>query len=188
MRTKQKYLYLAPIHKKKCFLNRLKCLAVQKKSAVKKVSVLIDSELNFKNRVEQFLQNFHRRCLKLNIGMDEVIACLGARGGAAVVLCICSRVKKVSLNKTYCWWRKWSGWGRQREAGQATVFISLYSTSAKDFHFCASLFKNKGSIFHLRNIARVRPFLALEDPKNLLHAFVLSRLDYCNAYACNACV
>ena len=39
----------------------------------------------------------------------------------------------------------------------------------------------KSSFYHLRNIKKVRPFLSLEDTKKLTHAFVLSRLDYCNA-------
>ena len=39
----------------------------------------------------------------------------------------------------------------------------------------------KIAYYHLRNIARVRPYLTLEDAKKLTHAFVFSRLDYCNA-------
>ncbi|KAI2647989.1 putative RNA-directed DNA polymerase from transposon BS [Labeo rohita] len=39
----------------------------------------------------------------------------------------------------------------------------------------------KTAFFHLRNIARVRPFLNFEDAKKLTHAFIFSHLDYCNA-------
>lgn len=39
----------------------------------------------------------------------------------------------------------------------------------------------KTSFFHLRNIAKVRNFLSFEDAEKLIHAFVTSRLDYCNA-------
>ena len=39
----------------------------------------------------------------------------------------------------------------------------------------------KISFFHLRNIARLRPTLTLRDAEKLVHAFVSSRLDYCNA-------
>ncbi len=39
----------------------------------------------------------------------------------------------------------------------------------------------KTSFFHLRNIARLRPMLTIEDAEKLVHAFVSSRLDYCNA-------
>ena len=39
----------------------------------------------------------------------------------------------------------------------------------------------KIAFFHLRNIARIRAYLSLDDAKTLIHAFVFSRLDYCNA-------
>ena len=39
----------------------------------------------------------------------------------------------------------------------------------------------KIAFFHLRNIARIRDYLSLDDAKTLIHAFVFSRLDYCNA-------
>ena len=40
---------------------------------------------------------------------------------------------------------------------------------------------------HLRNISRIRRFLATEACKLLIHALVTSRLDYCNSvlYGCN---
>uniref|UniRef100_A0A674EPU4 Ubiquitin carboxyl-terminal hydrolase n=1 Tax=Salmo trutta TaxID=8032 RepID=A0A674EPU4_SALTR len=34
---------------------------------------------------------------------------------------------------------------------------------------------------HLRNIAKVRPFLSQSDTERLIRAFITSRLDYCNA-------
>uniref|UniRef100_A0A803J9D9 Reverse transcriptase domain-containing protein n=1 Tax=Xenopus tropicalis TaxID=8364 RepID=A0A803J9D9_XENTR len=34
--------------------------------------------------------------------------------------------------------------------------------------------------FFLRNIAKIRPFLSQATAKTLIHAFILSRLDYCN--------
>uniref|UniRef100_A0A8C2IIF8 Reverse transcriptase domain-containing protein n=1 Tax=Cyprinus carpio TaxID=7962 RepID=A0A8C2IIF8_CYPCA len=39
----------------------------------------------------------------------------------------------------------------------------------------------KTSFYHLRNIAKLRPMLTLADAEKLVHAFVSSRLDYCNA-------
>ena len=39
----------------------------------------------------------------------------------------------------------------------------------------------KTSFFHLRNIAKLRPMITLADAEKLIHAFVSSRLDYCNA-------
>ncbi|KAF7651000.1 hypothetical protein LDENG_00117560 [Lucifuga dentata] len=37
------------------------------------------------------------------------------------------------------------------------------------------------AFFHLRNIAKVQPFLTQQDAEKLIHAFISSRLDYCNA-------
>lgn len=39
----------------------------------------------------------------------------------------------------------------------------------------------KTSFFHLRNIAKVRPFINQNDAEKLIHAFISSRLDYCNS-------
>jgi len=48
-----------------------------------------------------------------------------------------------------------------------------YDTHIK--HLC------KTSFYHLKNIAKLRPTLNLADAEKLIHAFVSSRLDYCNA-------
>ena len=39
----------------------------------------------------------------------------------------------------------------------------------------------KSAFFHLRNLARIRPILTLPDAETLVHAFITSRIDYCNA-------
>ena len=39
----------------------------------------------------------------------------------------------------------------------------------------------KTSFYHLRNISKLRPILSLSDSEKLVHAFISSRLDYCNA-------
>ncbi|MGH0161650.1 UNVERIFIED_CONTAM: hypothetical protein FKN15_041320 [Acipenser sinensis] len=39
----------------------------------------------------------------------------------------------------------------------------------------------KSSFYHLRNISKVCPYLSLPDAEILRHAFVSSRLDYCNS-------
>ena len=38
----------------------------------------------------------------------------------------------------------------------------------------------KTAFYHLRNISKVRGFLSLQDSEKLVHAFISSRLDYCN--------
>ncbi len=39
----------------------------------------------------------------------------------------------------------------------------------------------KTAFFHLRNIAKLRNMLSVSDAEKLVHAFMASRLDYCNA-------
>ncbi len=39
----------------------------------------------------------------------------------------------------------------------------------------------KTAFFHLRNIAKLRNMLSVSDAEKLVHAFMTSRLDYCNA-------
>ncbi|KAF7642822.1 hypothetical protein LDENG_00250130 [Lucifuga dentata] len=38
----------------------------------------------------------------------------------------------------------------------------------------------KTAFFHLSNIAKIRPILSLRDIETVIHAFVSSRLDFCN--------
>ncbi len=39
----------------------------------------------------------------------------------------------------------------------------------------------KTAFFHLRNISKLRNMLSVSDAEKLVHAFMSSRLDYCNA-------
>ncbi len=39
----------------------------------------------------------------------------------------------------------------------------------------------KTAFYHLRNIAKLRNMLSVSDAEQLVHAFMTSRLDYCNA-------
>ena len=39
----------------------------------------------------------------------------------------------------------------------------------------------KSAFFHLRNVAKIRPILSRPDAETLVHAFITSRIDYCNA-------
>ena len=38
----------------------------------------------------------------------------------------------------------------------------------------------KSSFFHLQNIFKIRKFLSYDTCKILIHAFITSRIDYCN--------
>ena len=38
----------------------------------------------------------------------------------------------------------------------------------------------KSAYYHLKNIARFKGFLSKQDIEKLIHAFIFSRLDYCN--------
>ncbi len=39
----------------------------------------------------------------------------------------------------------------------------------------------KTAFFHLRNIAKLWNMLSVSDAEKLVHAFMTSRMDYCNA-------
>ena len=39
----------------------------------------------------------------------------------------------------------------------------------------------KSAVFHLRNIAKIRNYLTIENTKALVHSFVTCRLDNCNS-------
>lgn len=75
----------------------------------------------------------------------------------------------------------------QSNMGQLTPWIKPEVTSLgviidSDLSFKSHINKvTKTSFFHLRNIAKVRPFINQKDAEKLIHAFISSRLDYCNA-------
>ena len=51
-----------------------------------------------------------------------------------------------------------------------------------DLNFNSHINKvTKTAFFHLRNIAKIRSFINQNDAEKLIHAFISSRLDYCNA-------
>ncbi len=49
------------------------------------------------------------------------------------------------------------------------------------FLFSPILTLTKSAFFNLRRIVQLRPFISVKDAETLIHAFVSSRLDYCNA-------
>ena len=54
-------------------------------------------------------------------------------------------------------------------------FDSQLSMSSHISKLCSSAF------FHLHNISCIRKFLSRVETKSLVHAFVTSRVDYCNS-------
>ncbi len=48
----------------------------------------------------------------------------------------------------------------------------------------------KTAFFHLKNISKLRPMLSMSNAEMLIHAFMTSRLDYCNALlgSCSALI
>ena len=57
-----------------------------------------------------------------------------------------------------------------------TVFDTTLSLEKQVTAVC------KAGFYHLRNIARVRKHLSFESNQVLIHAFVTSKLDYCNSF------
>ncbi|XP_077948368.1 uncharacterized protein LOC144388953 [Gasterosteus aculeatus] len=51
----------------------------------------------------------------------------------------------------------------------------------QDMTFNSHIKTLRTAYFHLRNISKIRNFLSQSDAEKLVHAFVTSRLDYCNS-------
>ncbi len=56
--------------------------------------------------------------------------------------------------------------------------VILDSNLSFENHICHV---TKTAFFHLRNISKLRNMLSVSDAEKLVHAFMTSRLDYCNA-------
>ena len=64
----------------------------------------------------------------------------------------------------------------------STTVRNLGVTFDQDLSFNSHLKQtSRTAFFHLRNIAKIRPILTQKDAEKLVHAFVTSRLDYCNS-------
>jgi len=59
------------------------------------------------------------------------------------------------------------------------LIIGPKNSSCNNLERCLSVCKT--SFFHLRNISKLRPMLSMSNAEMLIHAFMISRLDYCNA-------
>ncbi len=64
------------------------------------------------------------------------------------------------------------------------LFDSNLSFESHVSSICKTVF------FHLKNISKLRPMLSMSNAEILIHAFMTSRLDYCNALlgGCSACL
>ena len=60
------------------------------------------------------------------------------------------------------------------------VSVIFYNTMTMVPHINSTC---KSAFYHLRNIARIRTFISLKTTETLVHAFVNSKLDYCNSLA-----
>ncbi|MDF4341033.1 reverse transcriptase family protein [Vibrio parahaemolyticus] len=64
----------------------------------------------------------------------------------------------------------------------ATTIRNLGVIFDQDLSFNSHLKQtSRTAFFHLHNIAKIRPILTRKDAHKLVHAFVTSRLDYCNS-------
>ncbi len=59
--------------------------------------------------------------------------------------------------------------------------LSVILDSNLSFENHISHVTKKKAFFHLRNIAKLRNMLTVSDAEKLVHVFMTSRLDYCNA-------
>ena len=63
----------------------------------------------------------------------------------------------------------------------SAVIKDLGVTLDSDLAFDAHIKKmSRVAFYHLRNISKIRKMLSLHNAEMLVHAFVTSRLDYCN--------
>ena len=71
---------------------------------------------------------------------------------------------------------------KNKSGSLPTLSLTIGSTSIAPVSQCLNLgVIFDSAFFHFRNIARIRHFLNLSATKALVHAFVLSWLDYCNS-------
>ena len=68
-----------------------------------------------------------------------------------------------------------------------TLTLTSVGTHASKYRYIALSFNNQvtkvvqSCFFQLRNIAKIKSFLSYSDLEKVIHAFISSRLDYCNS-------
>jgi len=64
----------------------------------------------------------------------------------------------------------------------------LFDTNLSSESHMASICKT--AFVHVKNVSKLRHMLSLKNAEQLVHAFMTSRLDYCNALlgGCPACL
>ncbi len=60
-----------------------------------------------------------------------------------------------------------------------TIYIAILDSNLSFENHISNV--TKTAFFHLRNISKLRNMLSVSDAEKLVHAFMTSRLDYCNA-------
>ena len=65
-----------------------------------------------------------------------------------------------------------------RSAKARNIGVIYDSSMSMENHIMAIC---KAAFYHLRNISRIRKYLSSQTAEMLVHAFVSSRLDYCNS-------
>ena len=92
-------------------------------------------------------------------------------------------VQRLNFTRHFCiWvdpvvlfdWACWIEW-------QKINFDSYMSFHAHVSSICRS------SFYHLRNLTRIRKYFTKESPEVAVHAFVTSKLDFCNALLHSLC-
>ena len=139
------------------------------------VLVQINSFLEQTNILEVFQSGF-RKYHSTETALTKIISDLRQNSDAnkdkTEVLLIGPKLKREMLIKNLGGLTRWI----------KPEVISLGVILDSDLNFNSHINKvTKTAFFHLRNIAKVRPFINQNDAEKLIHAFISSRLDYCNS-------
>ncbi len=70
------------------------------------------------------------------------------------------------------------GWSVDSSSSVRNLGVLFDSNLSFDSHVSSIC---KTAFFHLKNISKLRPMLSMSNAEMLIHAFMTSNLDYCNA-------